>query len=156
MHTHTRARTHTHARTHARKYTCTHAHTHTHTHARARAHTHTYTHTHIHTHVLILVRHCLMTDCYLQLCLCVFYERIAHALPVHSNVVLMLIVLQRSIKLQPGDLVIFNNRRILHGRNAFISNGGVRHLKVGQKKGIIPSIVFLILCVIASSEVNST
>ncbi|XP_076441734.1 gamma-butyrobetaine dioxygenase-like [Babylonia areolata] len=31
-------------------------------------------------------------------------------------------------QLKPGDLVIFNNRRILHGRRSFDLNGGVRHL----------------------------
>ncbi len=30
---------------------------------------------------------------------------------------------------QPGDLVGFDNRRILHGRDAFDSNGGRRHLR---------------------------
>lgn len=33
-------------------------------------------------------------------------------------------------KLQPGDLLSFNNRRMLHGRKAYKSNGGERHLKV--------------------------
>ncbi|XP_035824799.1 gamma-butyrobetaine dioxygenase [Aplysia californica] len=32
-------------------------------------------------------------------------------------------------RLQPGDLVIFNNLRILHGRDHFTLNGGMRHLK---------------------------
>lgn len=30
--------------------------------------------------------------------------------------------LQYSLSLQPGDLVAFNNRRVLHGRSAFNSN----------------------------------
>ena len=34
------------------------------------------------------------------------------------------------MRLHQGDLVCFNNRRILHGRNSFNLNGGVRHFKV--------------------------
>ncbi|KAK2565029.1 Gamma-butyrobetaine dioxygenase [Acropora cervicornis] len=37
--------------------------------------------------------------------------------------------IQKSLKMVPGDLVCFNNRRILHGRKSFNLNGGVRHLK---------------------------
>lgn len=37
--------------------------------------------------------------------------------------------IQKSLKMAPGDLVCFNNRRILHGRKSFNLNGGVRHLK---------------------------
>nr|XP_058944939.1 gamma-butyrobetaine dioxygenase-like isoform X1 [Pocillopora verrucosa] len=37
--------------------------------------------------------------------------------------------LQKSVRLHQGDLVCFNNRRILHGRNSFNLNGGVRHFK---------------------------
>lgn len=37
---------------------------------------------------------------------------------------------QKSLKMAPGDLVCFNNRRILHGRKSLNLNGGVRHLKV--------------------------
>ncbi|KAK3093261.1 hypothetical protein FSP39_013394 [Pinctada imbricata] len=33
------------------------------------------------------------------------------------------------LKMKPGDLMIFNNRRILHGRKEFNLNGGVRHLQ---------------------------
>mmetsp|Transcript_4640 Transcript_4640/g.6952 ORF Transcript_4640/g.6952 Transcript_4640/m.6952 type:complete len:441 (+) Transcript_4640:1155-2477(+) len=32
-------------------------------------------------------------------------------------------------RLQPGDMVTFNNRRMLHGRNAFTSEDGNRHLQ---------------------------
>ncbi|KAK0043283.1 gamma-butyrobetaine dioxygenase-like isoform X1 [Biomphalaria pfeifferi] len=32
-------------------------------------------------------------------------------------------------RLQPGQLVIFNNQRMLHGRTGFQTNGGLRHLK---------------------------
>ena len=32
-------------------------------------------------------------------------------------------------RLQPGELVSFNNRRILHGRRGFSLNGGVRHIQ---------------------------
>ncbi|KAJ8308094.1 hypothetical protein KUTeg_012968 [Tegillarca granosa] len=35
----------------------------------------------------------------------------------------------REHKLQPGDLIVFNNRRFLHGRNSFNLNGGVRHFQ---------------------------
>ncbi|XP_013381995.1 uncharacterized protein LOC106152800 isoform X2 [Lingula anatina] len=31
--------------------------------------------------------------------------------------------------LNPGDLIVFNNRRVLHGRKAFELNGGMRHLQ---------------------------
>ncbi|XP_027056305.1 uncharacterized protein LOC113683279 isoform X2 [Pocillopora damicornis] len=36
---------------------------------------------------------------------------------------------EKSVRLHQGDLVCFNNRRILHGRNSFNLNGGVRHFK---------------------------
>ena len=32
--------------------------------------------------------------------------------------------------MQPGDLVCFNNRRVLHGRKSFTLNGGMRFFKV--------------------------
>ena len=38
--------------------------------------------------------------------------------------------LQMEYRLEKGDLVTFNNRRILHARNGFDLNGGGRHLKV--------------------------
>jgi hypothetical protein len=38
-------------------------------------------------------------------------------------------------RLQPGDLVTFNNRRVLHARNSFDLNGGIRHLKVSINAG---------------------
>jgi alpha-ketoglutarate-dependent taurine dioxygenase len=31
--------------------------------------------------------------------------------------------------MKPGQVICFNNRRILHGRNEFVLNGGVRHLQ---------------------------
>ncbi|KAG8468398.1 hypothetical protein KFE25_013481 [Diacronema lutheri] len=34
-----------------------------------------------------------------------------------------------TLRLQPGEIITFNNRRILHGRNAFEANGGVRALQ---------------------------
>ncbi|CAK8677669.1 unnamed protein product [Clavelina lepadiformis] len=37
--------------------------------------------------------------------------------------------LQYKFKLSAGDLLIFNNRRMLHARDAYKSNGGVRHLR---------------------------
>ena len=35
-----------------------------------------------------------------------------------------------SLRLQPGDCVTFNQRRLLHGRDAFMLNGDERHLQV--------------------------
>ncbi|XP_050399256.2 gamma-butyrobetaine dioxygenase isoform X1 [Patella vulgata] len=32
-------------------------------------------------------------------------------------------------RLQPGDMITFQNRRALHGRAAYVSNGGLRHLQ---------------------------
>ena len=32
--------------------------------------------------------------------------------------------------MQPGDLVCFNNRRVLHGRKAFTLSGGIRFFMV--------------------------
>ncbi|CBY35537.1 unnamed protein product [Oikopleura dioica] len=32
-------------------------------------------------------------------------------------------------RLEPGECLVFNNRRMLHGRNEFKLNGGVRHLE---------------------------
>ncbi|MGI9031106.1 MAG: TauD/TfdA family dioxygenase [Ilumatobacteraceae bacterium] len=36
--------------------------------------------------------------------------------------------LRISVRLQPGDLMVFHNRRVLHGRTAFDPGGGQRHL----------------------------
>ena len=36
---------------------------------------------------------------------------------------------QIKFRLEPGDIVSFNNRRLLHGRTAFNSNSGNRHLQ---------------------------
>ena len=33
------------------------------------------------------------------------------------------------VQLQPGDLFIVDNRRVLHGRTAYDSSGGTRHLQ---------------------------
>ena len=33
-------------------------------------------------------------------------------------------------RLEPGEMMTFNNRRMLHGRNSFKQNGGLRHLQV--------------------------
>lgn len=38
---------------------------------------------------------------------------------------------QYRVKLEPGECVVFNNRRVLHGRTAFISSTGERWLKGG-------------------------
>ena len=32
-------------------------------------------------------------------------------------------------KLQPGDIMMFDNHRLLHGRTAYDSNEGMRHLQ---------------------------
>ena len=32
------------------------------------------------------------------------------------------------VRLQPGDVMVFHNRRVLHGRKAFDPGGGYRHL----------------------------
>ena len=32
-------------------------------------------------------------------------------------------------RLQPSEMLVFNNRRMLHGRHGFESNGGMRHLR---------------------------
>jgi gamma-butyrobetaine dioxygenase len=37
--------------------------------------------------------------------------------------------LQVRIHLEPGDLFIVDNRRVLHGRTAYDSSGGTRHLQ---------------------------
>ncbi|XP_076801731.1 gamma-butyrobetaine dioxygenase-like [Clavelina lepadiformis] len=37
--------------------------------------------------------------------------------------------LQYKFKLSAGDMIIFNNRRMVHARDAYKSNGGVRHLR---------------------------
>ncbi|CAH3032730.1 unnamed protein product [Porites lobata] len=37
--------------------------------------------------------------------------------------------IKKTVTMQPGDLICFNNRRVLHGRNSFKLNGGVRFLK---------------------------
>ncbi|KAK7504865.1 hypothetical protein BaRGS_00003893, partial [Batillaria attramentaria] len=36
---------------------------------------------------------------------------------------------QFEFRLDEGDLLVFNNRRVVHNRNAFVPNGGTRHLK---------------------------
>ena len=33
-----------------------------------------------------------------------------------------------SVRLQAGDVLVFDNRRVLHGRSAFDPGGGARHL----------------------------
>ncbi|XP_064606801.1 probable gamma-butyrobetaine dioxygenase [Liolophura sinensis] len=35
----------------------------------------------------------------------------------------------KCVKLEPGDAIVFNNRRVLHGREEFTLNGGRRHLE---------------------------
>ena len=37
-------------------------------------------------------------------------------------------------RLSPGELLVFNNRRFLHGRNRFTSTNGSRHLQVNESK----------------------
>ena len=43
---------------------------------------------------------------------------------------LLLLFLQMVHRLEPGEMMTFNNRRMLHGRNLFKQNGGLRHLQV--------------------------
>ncbi|NER99746.1 MAG: taurine catabolism dioxygenase TauD, partial [Symploca sp. SIO1B1] len=40
---------------------------------------------------------------------------------------------QYCFKLMPGDLLVFQNFRILHGRNAFVANSGHRELTVAYQ-----------------------
>ena len=49
-------------------------------------------------------------------------------LMLHTRVPISMSQLEH--RLQPGDLVTFNNRRVLHARKSFDLNDGVRHLKV--------------------------
>ncbi|XP_070180244.1 gamma-butyrobetaine dioxygenase-like isoform X2 [Littorina saxatilis] len=49
------------------------------------------------------------------------YQEFAKAIKYSPDIV--------ECQLKPGDLVTFNNRRILHARKSFDLNGGVRHLK---------------------------
>ena len=44
--------------------------------------------------------------------------------------VVFISVFQLEARLQPGDMVVFNNRRMVHGRKNFQLNGGSRHLQV--------------------------
>ena len=37
---------------------------------------------------------------------------------------------RKEFKLKPGEMVIFNNRTMLHGRKAFTVSRGIRHLQV--------------------------
>ena len=39
--------------------------------------------------------------------------------------------LQLRFRLQPGDVVAFDNRRVLHARSEFTDAGGLRHLRGG-------------------------
>jgi len=49
------------------------------------------------------------------------YATFAHLLDASAT--------RRETRLQPGDLVCLNNRRVLHGRRAISLNGGVRRLR---------------------------
>ncbi|KAK6186346.1 hypothetical protein SNE40_008398 [Patella caerulea] len=33
------------------------------------------------------------------------------------------------VRLKPGDMITFQNRRLMHGRSAYVSNGGLRHIQ---------------------------
>ncbi|MDE0942116.1 MAG: TauD/TfdA family dioxygenase [Alphaproteobacteria bacterium] len=37
--------------------------------------------------------------------------------------------LQLETRMEPGEIAVFDNRRVLHGRRAFAANGGSRHLQ---------------------------
>ena len=41
-------------------------------------------------------------------------------------------LMQLHHRLKPGEVMTFNNRRVLHGRNEFSLRGGQRHLQVGM------------------------
>ncbi|XP_071175708.1 2-(trimethylamino)ethylphosphonate dioxygenase-like isoform X2 [Mytilus edulis] len=49
------------------------------------------------------------------------YHKFAKAVKYSPNIF--------KFKLRPGDCIVFNNRRILHGREEFVSNGGSRYLQ---------------------------
>ena len=53
---------------------------------------------------------------------------------LHDLVFPLVITAPRTMKLihrlQPGEVITLNNRRILHGRQSFQLNGGARHLQV--------------------------
>ena len=49
------------------------------------------------------------------------------------STVIIISLIQIKHRFRPGDLIAFNNRRVLHARNGFKLNGGVRHLQVGIK-----------------------
>ena len=57
-------------------------------------------------------------------------------------------------RLLPGQLITFNNRRILHGRNSFSSKGGVRHLQVHILLMIIH--IIIMCCRVPTSTLMST
>ena len=38
---------------------------------------------------------------------------------------------QYQFRYKPGECLLLNNARVLHGRTAFDANSGTRHLKVG-------------------------
>lgn len=42
---------------------------------------------------------------------------------------------QYRFRLEPGDCLLVNNFRVLHGRHSFLPNSGVRHLEVGYIPG---------------------
>ena len=44
--------------------------------------------------------------------------------------------LQFEWRMEEGDMLSFNNRRVCHSRNGFVMNGGTRHLKVQHCLGI--------------------
>ena len=47
------------------------------------------------------------------------------------------ICFQVKFLLGPGDLMCFNNHRILHAREAFELNGGMRHLQVRTRNIVL-------------------
>ncbi len=46
-----------------------------------------------------------------------------------SEIVIIATCLKIEYRLKPGEILCFNNRRILHGRKGFISMNGSRHFQ---------------------------
>ena len=51
-------------------------------------------------------------------------------LVITYSVLTVMVYIQLCHRLQPGEAMTFNNRRVLHSRTAIQLNGGVRHLQV--------------------------
>ena len=49
---------------------------------------------------------------------------------VRSSVNVHVLLMQLEKRLEEGEMLSFNNRRVLHARRGFELNGGVRHMQV--------------------------